>query len=368
MRNPVVPAVRRGLVCVLSCAALSAVLPATAAPRVKEQQRIPFAQRYHAVQHGGLARAANSAITCREATGNDRAADLPCLSARGGKGAAANHAFDMFYTDVDDDPNTFNSSRAELALPKDAQVTYARLYWGGNLRVGEQKPPEDNGRVLVAEPGGAYKAVLADSVIGHRTADGADAFHATADLTELVRDSGPGMYTVAQINVAMGRSGVGAWGGWTLVVAYAKKGAPLRHLALWDGFETLTRNRRSVDVELGRMRIPVGGSGRLGIVAYDGDRGMAGDSLAFTPRAGRPVALHDSANARDDVLNSTVTDSGAERIRREPAHRNTLGYDSDVLDLDAALVGGADDVSVRVGTAGDYVWLGALFLEADAPG
>jgi hypothetical protein len=344
MRIPVVPAVRRVLVCVLSCAALSAVLPADAAPRAKEQPRIPFAQRYHAVQHGGLIRAANSAVTCRRSAADGGAAGVPCSSARHGEGAAANHQYDMFYTDVDDDPNTYNSSRAELALPREARVTYARLYWGGNLRVGEQKPPKDNGRVLVAEPGGAYKAVL----------------------TELVRRSGPGMYTVAQVNVAMGRTAVGAWGGWTLVVAYAKKDAPLRHLALWDGFETLAEGRRSFRADLGRMRVPVGGSGRLGTVTYDGDRGITGDSLAFEPHPGRTVPLTDAANAAGDAFNSTITDSGQARLRREPDHRNTLGYDSDVVDLSPALRHGASEPAVRIGAARDHLWLGALFVEADA--
>ncbi|MFV2120967.1 DUF3344 domain-containing protein [Streptomyces sp. Act-28] len=362
MRIAVVPAVRRVLTCVLSCVVLSVALPADATPRAEEQPRIPFAQRYYAVQHGGLVRAANSAVTCR----SSGAAGAPCVSARRGRGDAANHQYDMYYADVDDDPNTFNSSRAELVLPGEARVTYARLYWGGNLRVGEQKPPKDNGRVLIAEPGGAYKEVLADSVVGHRTANGADAFQATADVTELVRDSGPGMYTVAQVNVAMGRTAVGAWGGWTLVVAYARKGDPLRHLSLWDGFETLAEGRRSTRVGIGPMRVPVGGSGRLGLITYDGDRGITGDSVAFEPHPRRTVPLTDSANAPGDAFNSTVTDSGEARVRREPDHRNTLGYDSDVIDLSPALLHGASHPVVRLGAARDYLWLGALFVEADA--
>ncbi|URM90318.1 DUF3344 domain-containing protein [Streptomyces sp. MRC013] len=366
MRIPVAPAVRRVLVCLLSCAALSTALPAAAAPRAGERPRIPFAQRYHAVQHGGLARAANSAVTCRHSAAGGGAAEDPCVAARLGEGAAANHQYDMFYADVDDDPNTFNSTRAELVLPEEARVTYARLYWGGNLRVGEQKPPKDSGRVLVAEPGGAYKEVLADSLVGHRTANGADAFHATADVTRLVRDSGPGMYTVAQINVAMGRTAVGAWGGWTLVVAYAQEDAPLRHLSLWDGFETLAEGRRSFRLDTGPMRVPMGGSGRLGTVVYDGDRGLAGDHVAFEPHPGRTVPLTGSANAPGDAFDSTVTDSGGTQIRRRPAHRNTLGYDSDVIDLSPALRRGASDTAVRLGAARDYLWLGALFLEADA--
>ncbi|NDZ84326.1 DUF3344 domain-containing protein, partial [Streptomyces sp. SID10115] len=217
--------------------ALAACLTATgtgsAAPPGTEKTRIDFAQRYRALQHGGIVRAANSAITCRRAV--DRTAES-CARARGGL-PGANDDFDMFYVDVDDDPNTYNSSTGEVRLPPHSRVSYARLYWGGNLRAGEQKPPKDNGRVLIAEPGGAYKPVIADTPVGHRVTDGADAFQASADVTRLVRSAGGGAYTVAQVNVAKGHSKAGAWGGWTLVVAYENAAEPLRALAVYDGFD-----------------------------------------------------------------------------------------------------------------------------------
>ncbi|MEE1751112.1 DUF3344 domain-containing protein [Streptomyces sp. SP18CS02] len=365
MRDSVVLAVRRGLLCLLSCVSLPVAHPAAATAPGKEADRIAFAQRFYALQRGGLVRAANAAVSCRVSTTSPSAA-LACGSVRNG-GTAANDDRDMFYVDVDDDPNTYNSGRGEVLLPKGAVVTYARLYWGGNLRVGEQKPPEDNGRVLIAEPGGEYKEVLADSTVGHRTTDGADAFQASADVTRLVRGAGPGMYTVAQVNVARGESAAGSWGGWTLVVAYEHKAEPLRHLSLWDGFETLDAKRKALRVDFGRLAVPADAPGRLGMVAYDGDRGTAGDSLALETRAGR-TPLSDSANAADDVMNSSVTDFGTDRTGRFPEYRNTLGYDSDVLNLRTAFRGGADRVGVRIATGADTVWLGALFLEADARG
>ncbi|MFI8961157.1 DUF3344 domain-containing protein [Streptomyces sp. NPDC053493] len=363
MRNSAVHAVRRGLVCALSCAALSAALPAasalapgpvTPAPATpREAVRLPFAPRYQAVQHGGVVRAANS-------------------SAQGVTGAeTANDGAGIAYVDVDSDPNTYNSSRAELRVPDGARVSWARLYWGGNLRVGEQKPPKDNGRVLIAEPGGAYKALLADTTIGHRTADGADAFQASADVTELVRSARPGLWTVAQVNVAMGRSAVGGWGGWTLVAAYEKAAEPLRRLTVWDGFETLGPRNGELEIPLalGTDRIPQGAGGRLGIVGYDGDRGTSGDWLAVEsgPVEGgltRSV-ISDSANSADDVMNSSITEPGTSRMKRLPAHLHTLGYDSDVFDLRGALRHGADRFHIRVGSRKDTVWLGALFVQAD---
>ncbi|KUF15951.1 hypothetical protein AT728_14045 [Streptomyces silvensis] len=357
-----------------------------------EQARIAFAQRYHAVQHGGIVRAANSAITCRRPvprTQSAAAGAAACADVRRG-GPGANHDFDMFYTDIDNDPNTYNSSAGEVRLPAGAQVSYARLYWGGNLRAGEQKPPKDNGRVLIAEPGGRYRALFADTLVGHRVAHGADAFQASADVTSLVRDSGGGSYTVAQVNVAMGHSRAGAWGGWTLVVAYENAREPLRSLSLWDGFDSFGgagagRGRgHVVRMKGARSSVPGvrvaasdvqgaprgrfgAGRGVVGLVAYDGDRGARGDALRVSAgRGGRPVTLSDPANPSDDVLNSTVSEPGPP-ARRSPAYANTLGYDSDVLPLGERLRGPRGDLTLRVSSRADAAWIGVLFAAVDVP-
>jgi hypothetical protein len=339
--------------------------PAAAAPEAPdapELEHVPFTERYRALRHGGVVRAAAASATCR--TGSTAPARGPgtadaCRSARAG-GPGVNGDFDMTYVDVDDDPNTYNSSRAELRLPAGAYVSYARLYWGGNLRVGEQKPPRDNGRVLVAEPGGRYKELLADTVVGHRTGYGADAYQASADVTGLVRGSGSGAYTVAQVNVAMGRSDAGAWGGWTLVVAYEKESEPLRHLALWDGFEALAPDTRTT-VGLRGLPFAPDAHGRVGLVAYNGDRGRTGDSLSAATRPGAYTVLSDSANPGDDVLNSTISDD-----ERPTARPNTLGYDSDMLDLSGALRDGGDQLDLLIVSQRDAAWLGALFVAVDA--
>lgn len=379
------PLLRRAWV---GCCALVALwapgAPATAAPPAPspEAERLAFTQRYRALQHGGIVRAANSSITCRTRVAAPQTFASPsasasptatpsCAEARGGR-TAVNDDFDMFYIDVDQDPNTYNSSRGEVRLPPGARVSYARLYWGGNLRVGEQKPPKDNGRVLIAEPGGAYKEVLADSMVGHRVTRDADAFQASADVTELVRSSGSGLYTVAQVNVAMGRSAAGAWGGWTLMVAYENPAEPLRHLAMWDGFDTLSPGLDALLTD-GEQRIRLSGAalperarGTVGLIAYDGDRGRTGDSLTVSTGRGPAVALGDAANPRDDVLNSTISQPGAVVAGRTPAYSNTLGYDSDVLELDDEIRRGGDQLAFRLVSQRDAAWVGALFVAVDA--
>lgn len=380
MRNSLAPLVRRATVGVLALAGIwapaGALAVAPSAPPSPEAARLAFAQRYHALQHGGIVRAANVSISCRmpkAVRGSRLSTARSCPPVRAG-GTGVNGDFDMSYVDVDKDPNTYNSSRAEVRLPKGSRVSYARLYWGGNLRVGEQKPPKDNGRVLVAEPGGKYRQVLADTVVGHRVAHGADAFQASADVTRLVRQSGRGLYTVAQVNVAKGRSAAGAWGGWTLVVAYENAAKPLRHLAVWDGFDAL-KSGAGQEILLRGLRFPAGAGGRAGLVTYDGDRGATGDTLTLTTtrthsalpaRRTTVTSLTNSANPRDDILNSTISDPGTARPQRVPAYARTLGYDSDVFSLGTGLRYGGDQLAFRFVSRRDVAWAGVLFVAVDA--
>ncbi len=350
----------RGLWCAVMCTAtVSLSTPATHAFGPPAGQALK--ERYHAVQHGGVARAANSSITCRKVIGNA----VPCASAQKGE-AGTNGDYEMFYSDVDRDPNTYNSTRATLRMPKGARVSYARLYWGGNTRVGEVKPAKDNGRVLIAEPGGSYRAVLADTVRKHRRSDGADAYQASANVTKLVRSSGPGRYTVAQLNVAMGHSKAGAWGGWTLVVAYEDSKSPLRNLGVWDGFVPSGTASKGIPVATREMNFSPNAKGNVGVVGYDGDRGSAKESftLAANKRAGTP--LSNSANPAGDTFNSTITDRGQQESGRVPAHVNTLGYDSDIFDAAQALRPGGNRLLFRFASGDDDYLLGALFAQVDA--
>ncbi|MGP3948932.1 hypothetical protein [Streptomyces sp. 7N604] len=353
----------RGVLCAMSSVAVTIALPqSVAVPAGKEESQVPFVERYRAVQRGGIARAANASATCETPVSKTA---MPCDQVQRG-GAGSNDHYEMTYIDVDKDPNTYNSSRAELRLPKGATVTYARLYWGGNLLAGEQKPAKDNNRVLFAEPGGQYKEVLADSTIGHRTADGSDAYAASADVTNIVRYASPGAYTVGQINMAKGHSDPGTYGGWALVVAYADPSAPMRTLALWDGFETLTPERREHFLDIDDLHVPAKGKGGLGVVAYDGDRGFGSNALAVAAGSAEPVPLLDAANPADEAMNSTISDRGRSTPGRQPAHMNTLGFDSDVFDLQPALAAGAEHLRVGFGTQEEGYHLGALFLQADA--
>ncbi len=83
------------------------------------------------------------------------------------------------------------------------------------------------------------------------------------------------------------------------------------------------------------------------MVAYNGDRGTAGDSLVLTA-GDTTTALGDGANPGEDVLNSTISGPANASSARVPAHANTLGYDSDVFGLDGLLTRAGDQAALRL--------------------
>jgi hypothetical protein len=91
-----------------------------------------------------------------------------------------------------------------------------------------------------------------------------------------------------------------------------------------------------------------------------------GDSLSVSTGRGTPTAPGDLANPRDDVLNSTISGPGSGAPRRVPSYANTLGHDSDVLELGEGIRGGGDQLAFRIVSQRDAAWIGALFAAVDA--
>ena len=92
-----------------------------------------FSSRFSRNSPGDIELVGNSVMTCPSA-GPD------CIAVRDGilttGDVTNNNAHVMEYIDVDNDPNTFNSSSATIALPLNATVLWAGLYWGGRTAQG----------------------------------------------------------------------------------------------------------------------------------------------------------------------------------------------------------------------------------------
>ncbi|MFS1302356.1 beta strand repeat-containing protein [Streptosporangium longisporum] len=333
---------------------------------------IPFTQRYVNNFRGAITRAANSVVTCYPPSVPD------CATRRTGSG---NNNVDATFIDVDADTATFNSSTANLTLSAGAQVAYARLYWGARsqttnntagLPAGNRLAPDIalRGQVSFRTPGSAvYRTIVAAAGDIGDTPDNITAngivYGASADVTSIVTAAGAGTYTVANVQAARGNDGLGAFGGWSLVVAYRDATLPLRNITVFDGFLEQQNATPDTAITLSGIRTPTTGavSVQIGEIAYDGDNAITGDSLSIDTTNGPLTVLSDALHPANNFFNSTIATLGGQVTDRNPAYTNTLGYDSNIVDASTAFRNNDTSARFIFSTAGDAYWPQAIFAQ-----
>lgn len=320
------------------------------------RQDIGFARRWTADLHGGLIRIGNSAVTCDEKRDQYRIEGAaPCVTARGATGQGIyNNNYQMIQR-----PQT----SATLALPAGSRVAYARLYWGGTNGMDSPNGPrtlDDRliSHVTLTSPGGRPAAVTADAPLGRARGEVEYAYQTSADVTGLVTAAGAGTYRLSGLGLVATPY---SYGGWTLIVAYENPAEPLRRLTLYDGYRTIDPGV-PFTVALDGLKNPASEwpKGRLGYVTYDGDRTLTGDQASVRAPHGMRIRLTDQADPYDDIMNST-----ADGFARDPADRNTFGWDADEFDVTNALWPGDSSLGLTFTTTenGDGYQVGAVYTQ-----
>lgn len=295
-----------------------------------------------------------------------------CSLAKAG-GKYTNNSFNLVYTDVDDDSSTFNSSQSELILPSDAVVVFAGLYWGGS------STNSNRGDVKFAGPNGIYTPISASSsnlYSGTGTAY-PSSYQGFVDVTNSVRNSGAGQYRVANIQSTAGS--VNFWGGWSLVVVYGSNTERPRNLTVYDGYASIssgtTTNTQSITIS-GFITPPFGTvNAKIGVIAYDGDSGAAGDSAKFqsskvtpgmTTTFGTAKLLGDGVvNPTNDVFNSTISSLGNNITTKTPNYLNQLGYDADIYAADGIIRNGDNTATITLTTSSETYAPGVITSSID---
>jgi uncharacterized repeat protein (TIGR01451 family) len=305
--------------------------------------------------------------------------DPRCAAARAGTGSALNNNdLPMDWVDIDNDPNTFNSSSATLSLPAGARVLKALLIYTGRLQQGASsgdfpaRPapnPSARNRVLFRPPNlNDYVTLTAptiDEALDNTTTPPTPReYQGIVDVTDLVAAAGPGEYTVANVQLGTGQHADQA-GGWALAVAYEDTAQPMRNLTMYTGFRFVLANGPPVDIPLSGFTTPRSGpvTTTIGLVAIEGDLGLTGDSatinatgsgaaLATCPAApGAPCRLTNAANPAGNFFNSTI--SGRLAVARHPNYLNQLGFDADIFDGTNNLANDQTSTVLRLATTSD---------------
>jgi hypothetical protein len=255
-----------------------------------------------------LAVGGNSLLSCGEAS-------RTCPDVRSGQRAADNGDYHMTrYTDTRAPAGyPYGAAVSGAAIPVRGKVLWAGLYWSGTGSC----PNEPVARLRVPGADG-YVPVAATRVDTASTAEFGDAYQASADVTALARGSrGGGTWWVAVEREAF-KGGYNAYAGWALVVVADSGTGPQRTVAVFDGFTAVTRG-----VSYSSPLWGAPGPASVGLVAWEGDRTLAGDRLVIGDAAVGGSGRAATGGGDDNVA--------ASRSDGTPPGWHTLGTDARVL-------------------------------------
>lgn len=318
--------------------------------------------------------------------------------------AEANNAFDgngnnndfyVEYSDVDNDPDTFNSTMANLTINNSCKnIVFAGLYWSaiypyerstnkdtkydGSLR------EDDWNTVKLKLPNGAYELITASKTDKREVIfDGykkngpnvSDSFKDSPyvcfkDITKKLQDlpDATGDYYVANVRAARGKRNGGGAGGWTLVVIYESPSLPSKFISVFDGYVGVdpgTQKDKTVDYTInGFQTLPVGFPviAKIGVAALEGDNQIDGDSFSIKANSKTTFTkLKDDVNLENNFFNASISNGGLHNLDRNPKSKNTMGFDIDHLLLqndvngvkNAVIPNGETGATLRLTTDGD---------------
>jgi uncharacterized repeat protein (TIGR01451 family) len=162
-----------------------------------------------------------------------------------------------------------------------------------------------------------------------------------SDVTQLIKSQGLGEYTVADLALTEGSgSSVGYYGHWGIVVVYENSKMKWRDVTVFDGYSFIRTRGDSVAVN-GELLIngfnavqngPV--NLKLGVMAGEGERGLAGDYLEIRNAANTDwIRLRHDLNNTNNFFNSSiftpVSDANGNLVAnpRNPNFENNTGID-----------------------------------------
>ena len=303
-----------------------------------------FTPRFSTNARGDIALIGNTLMTCPPSA--------TCSDALDGNGASIdNNDFSMVYVDADSNGSTFASSSADLSVPNGAQVLFAGLYWGA------ESSSSSRDQVQLKVPGGSYQTVTASEVVVD-TADYAAFADVTSDVAALGNPNGT--YWVADVQ---GTNATDQAAGWSLVIAYADDGAPLRNLTVFDGYLSInTNDPSSITTTVSGFLTPPTGTvtASVGMVTFEGDLGLVGDQFLLN---GSNVS--DAAHAADNVFNSTIADYGVNVTDKNPNYVNQLGFDIAQIDGTGFIPNDATSATLSYTTQGDRYYPTVLTFAVD---
>lgn len=258
-----------------------------------------------------------------------------------------NNQFKMGFIDIDNDPTTFNSSSADLILENPCNaIKHVGLYWTASYA--DTNRIEDITSIKVKYPGQQNYTTISNAKVIHDYYNDPDSnfkqYSCYKDITKdvLNLENPIGTYTIANIPATTSainadeKLGNGLAGGWTMVVIYQDDNKQRKRFYVYDGFVNIDSKAKPVSFSFDNFQtIPKGAvNGRIGVIAYEGDKGIRGDRFqVYSRQDDKYKSITDKSNPMNNFFNANITENGKNIKSRVPASENTLGYDADLFDI-----------------------------------
>jgi uncharacterized repeat protein (TIGR01451 family) len=250
-----------------------------------------------------------------------------------------NNNLNTVEADLDTDVNTFNSTSADLTLPKGVKSTdivYAMLFWQGRVQNTSQII---NGHSAKIKPFGSSSYTTINSInakFNWYTQTYVE-YQGEADVTDLIKNSISSVSSttinstgyskpvwVADVYSSKNGNNANGYGAWSLVIVYKNSNDTFKSISMYDGFDRImdvsgSNNKQAV---LSGFLTPKSGivNSKFLLFAGEGDISLD-DSASLTGLSGNIVSMG------SNVFQSVVDNDGINVTARNPACVNTIGVD-----------------------------------------
>ncbi|MDC0743416.1 MopE-related protein [Polyangium mundeleinium] len=246
-------------------------------------------------------------------------------------------------------------STAILTIPAGATVTHAYLYWGAT-----RSSSGADTTATIDRPNGFSENLTS---IQSYTTSTHNAYQSVANITTIVQQQGSGAYRVSGVDVenpvGQGTDDETTFAGWYMIVLYERASDPPRNLAIFDGLD-IVANGAPQNVTLSGFLVPPAfANARLGVVAFEGDTTLTGDSFSF----GAAPPLSNALNPETNFFNRTRSNLGlpvtvAGDLPQLTGTAGSLsGMDMDIVDITSKLSAGQKSAPIAATSTQEQYWL-----------
>ncbi|MCO5487201.1 isopeptide-forming domain-containing fimbrial protein [Enterococcus faecalis] len=344
---------------------------------------------YQSIHKGELFSTGNTNL---KIANENTAAAQTFLNTRGASSGYAINNFPLEFADVDNDPNTYNSSRAYIDLNGAKEIAWAGLFWsasrykgpayGTNLSDEEISAPVQfttpNGTVQRVSPQRYHRIDQDATNPGQRFGYNNTGFSNYADVTSILQGdkSATGSYTLADIPMTSSLNGQYQYynfSGWSLFVVTKDQASKSRAFSIYYGARG---NAAGTNNEFTMSNFLTAKQGNLDpIVTWftvQGDKYWTGDNAQIKNSAGTWVNISNTLNPVNNAMNATVTDNDEHMVDKYPGkfapdHPNFLDIDIDRMAIPEGVLNvGQNQINFRTTSSGDDYSTNAIGFAVNA--